>query len=69
MKQDNSIKIKYQLDTDTANCFIDELTELVNKYQIRLRCENSILSFDLAEIIKVNEIVRLKEEDNERNKI
>lgn len=64
MLKDSSIKIKYQLDTDTANDFLKELTELANKYQIRLRCENSILSFDLAEIIKVNEIVRLKEEDN-----
>lgn len=64
MLKDNSIKIKYQLDTDTAGDFLDKLTELANKYQIRLRCENSILSFDLAEIIKVNEIVRLKEEDN-----
>lgn len=69
MIKDNSIKIKYQLDTDTAKDFLKELTELANKYQIRLRCEKTILSFDLAEIIKVNEIMRLREEENEENQI
>lgn len=56
------IKIKYQLDTDKAEDFVEEITDLANKYKIRLHCEDSIISFDLAEIIKVNEIIRLKED-------
>ncbi len=63
MKEEkDSIKIKYQLDVNKAEDFIEELTKLANKYKIRLRCENSIISFDLAEIIKVNEIIRLEED-------
>ena len=42
--------------------FLEEITDLANKYKIRLHCEDSIISFDLSEIIKVNEIIRLKED-------
>lgn len=57
----NYIEIKYQLDTDTARDFLEEITELANKWEIRLHCEDSKISFDLSEIIKVNEIMRVKE--------
>lgn len=54
------MKVKYQLETDRANDFLEEITELANKYKIRVRCEDSIISFNLAEIIKINEIIRYK---------
>ena len=58
---EDCIKTKYQLDTDKANDFLDEITELANKYKIRVHCEDSTIRFDLAEIIEVNEIIRVKE--------
>ena len=62
MNEEDSIKINYQLDTDKARDFLEEITELANKYKIRLHSEDSTISFDLSEIIKINEIIRLKEE-------
>lgn len=62
MNEEDNIKINYQLDTDTARDFLEEITELANKWEIRLHCEDSKISFDLSEIIKINEIIRLKEE-------
>lgn len=63
MNEEDCIKIKYQLDTDMARDFLEEITDLVNKYKIRLHCEDSIISFNLSEIIKVNEIIRAKENE------
>ena len=64
MKEDNAdyIKIKCQLDTDKADDFIEELTEIANRYKIRLHCEDNKISIYVSELIKVNEIIRLKED-------
>lgn len=63
LSEESYIKIKYQLDADRANDFLEEITDLANKYKIRLQYEDSIISFDLSEIIKVNEIIRVREEE------
>lgn len=66
MKEDNKdcIKIKYQLDTDKAEDFVKDITDLANRYKVRLHCEEDTISIYLSELIKVDEIIRL-EEDNQ----
>lgn len=64
MEEDNTgyIKIKYQLDTEKAERLIEELTEIANRYKIRLHCEEDTISIDVSELIKINKIIRLKED-------
>lgn len=55
------IKIKLQIDIDKAKDFINELAEIANKYKIRAEINGSIISFDVADLLEINEIMRLKE--------
>lgn len=58
---EDCIKIKLQIDTEKANEFIKELAELANKYKIRAEINGSTVSFDIADLLEIKEIMRLKE--------
>ena len=57
-----SIKIKLQIDTEKAKEFIDELAGLSNKYGITAQIDGSTISFNVASLLEIKEIMRLHEE-------
>lgn len=58
---EDCIKIKYQMETEKAEMFIKELAELANKYKITAETNGSTITFDVADLLEINEIMRLKE--------
>lgn len=58
---EDCIKTKLQIDTEKAEEFIDELAELANKYKITANTDGTIISFNVADLLEINEIMRLKE--------
>lgn len=55
------IKIKLQINTEKAEEFIKELAGISNKYGITAQIDGSIISFDVANLLEINEIRRLVE--------
>lgn len=58
---EDCIKIKLQINTEKAEEFIKELAEIANKYKIKANIDRTIISFDVADLLEINEIMRLKE--------
>lgn len=58
---EDCIKIKFQIEIEKAEKFIKELAELANKYKITANTDGSIISFNVADLLEINEIMRLKE--------
>lgn len=58
---EDCIKTKLQIDTEKAEEFIEELIELANKYRITANTDGTIISFNVADLLEINEIMRLKE--------
>ena len=55
------IKVKLQIDTDKAEDFLSDLAEIANEYDIRADINGSIVSFNVVDLLKINEIERLEE--------
>ena len=55
------IKVKLQIDTDKAEDFLSDLAKIANEYDIRADINGSIVSFNVADLLKINEIERLVE--------
>ena len=55
------IKVKLQIDTDKAEDFLSDLAEIANEYDIRADINGLIVSFNVADLLKINEIERLVE--------
>lgn len=53
------IKLKLQIDTEKAENFIKELAEIANKYEIGVKVNGYVISFDLGDLLKIIEIRRL----------
>lgn len=59
------IKVKLQIETEKAERFIHELAELANEYEIKAEINNSTISFNVADLLEIKEIMRLKEENKD----
>ncbi len=58
---EDCIKIKFQIETEKGKEFLKELAEVANKYKITANIDGLIISFNVADLLKINEIMRLKE--------
>ena len=62
MEQD-IISCKIQLETERAEEFIKELNVLANKYNIIPVSDNTKIILDMADLIQIYNIYRMKEEN------
>lgn len=62
------IKLKLQIDTEKAENFIKELAEIANKYEIGVKVNGYVISFDLGDLLKIIEIRRLVGGEDDRSK-
>ena len=58
----DKLSCKMQIETERADEFIKELNILINKYNIIPTSDKTKIILDMADLIQINNIYRVKEE-------